>query len=179
MFTFLFLGQPFKRLFFSTALGLSVSGVLYPKKAVDISSAGYEKAKVYGSKAINYVREQWKEKPKQLEININDKQGNGSVVADNESELEATPSSIKDEEFVIVTESEIQGSESESYRDRIASSDISHVGEKAVIQDKEQEIAQDSKTNSSLVANDKETKEKPIDLGQSNPEDGDLYSTRS
>ena len=158
---FIFSGRPFRRLFFAVGLGTVAASICYPKEAVDITLTRFKKLK-------DFVDEQ------RIKYNQSTSLA-GSV------KKPAEPEVIKPEETGRGVESSSEGAfwNKIPFLAKLVGSPSSKESEV------QEEILSKSKAEKDKIIveveskNEEENVKVEGDTGMSNPEDKDLYSTRS
>ena len=196
-----FLGRPIRRIFYAAVLGTTAAAICYPNQAVDITLAKYDRLKVF-------IKEQWhsfnqmraeQAASKEVESSVEETESpknhdkpaehvaEEAIVGLNENQDEG--SDKQEEKHVPKQEAVVEEKPETSFwsnipfldkfignKESVSSSDVNPVttskgenvsGTKPI---KDQVIVQEELTTQAKIEGD---------IGQSNPEDKDMYSTRS
>ncbi|XP_015772988.1 PREDICTED: uncharacterized protein LOC107351206 [Acropora digitifera] len=193
--------RPIRRIFYSGAIGTTALAICYPKQAVDITLTNYDRLKAFVKEQMTNLNQKRAEKPFVKEVQtplheatnlkvehepvqiVVESVNNNAPVDEQQKDVEMEDTKARLEEN--------KGKQESSFWSKIPFLDRL-VGEKedpAVIS--ESSLAVGNKEEIGLVATD-EKKDQILlleqttakanvegDLGQSNPEDKDMYSTRS
>ena len=181
------IGRPIRRTFFSFALGSSAAAICYPRQAVDMSLASYDRLK-------EFVKQQkiWFNQEKTPVISDQPPTPSETRDVENTSQLSSTPvspsierefpeESVESEEQVVAAQGEAQSSlwSKMPFLHKLTggilktSKDVvtqANNGGNSVDVTKDEVVIQEDTQNHGKIEGD---------TGQSNPEDKDMYSTRS
>ena len=194
---FCFLGRPIRRILYSALLGTTAAAICYPKYAVDVTLANYDRLKVFTKKQLNTFNQKRAEQPaiKELEspveeavvserqdkpveevaevTSVNQNEVEGDKVGENTTQSEVAVEEKPKASFwsKIPFVDKIIGS-----KESVVSSDVS-----SVASSKGDSATEDEPTKDQVIVQEESTSQANVegDIGQSNPEDKDMYSTRS
>ena len=194
---FCFLGRPIRRIFYSALLGTTAAAICYPKYAVDVTLANYDRLKVFTKEQLDTFNQKRAEQPavKELEnpveevvvsesqdkpvevvaevTSVNQNEVEGDKVGENTTQSEVAVEEKPKASFwsKIPFIDKIMGS-----KESVVSSDVS-----SVASSKGDSVTEDKPTKDQVVIQEESTSQANVqgDIGQSNPEDKDMYSTRS
>ena len=199
------LGRPIRRIFYSGAIGTTALAICYPKQAVDITLTNYDRLKAFVKEQMTNLNQKRAEKPFVKEVqtplheatNLKEEHEPVQIVVESvndnapvdeqqkDVEMEDTKARLEDEV------KENKGKQESPFWSKIPFLDrlVGKKEDPAVVS--ESSLAVGNKEETGLVATD-EKKDQILlleqtaskanvegDVGQSNPEDKDMYSTRS
>ena len=189
-------GRPIRRIFFASVLGTTAAAICYPKQAVDITQTNYRRLKVFVKEQRSKYNQKQAEKAAKEELKTPveegqalEGEGNPTVAVTKEevveSQTEVSDVQEKTTELGIAAEVKPQSSfwSKIPFVDKLTGGKTNATGDVSPVQvsdDKGVTEAERSK-DQVIVQEDSPSQDvKPQgDIGQSNPEDKDMYSTRS
>ncbi|XP_020619309.1 uncharacterized protein LOC110057068 [Orbicella faveolata] len=189
--------RPIRRIFFASVLGTTAAAICYPKQAVDITQTNYQRLKVFvNEQRSNYNQKQAEKAAKEElklraeETRVLEDQGSPTVEVTKgevvESQTEVSDVQEKTTEPEMAAEVKPQSSfwSKIPFVDKLTGGKTSATGDVSPVQvsdDKVVTAEAESSKDQVIVQEDSASGDvKPEgDLGQSNPEDKDMYSTRS
>jgi len=189
--------RPIRRIFFASVLGTTAAAICYPKQAVDITQTNYQRLKVFvNEQRSNYNQKQAEKAAKEElklraeETRVLEDQGSPTVEVTKgevvESQTEVSDVQEKTTEPEMAAEVKPQSSfwSKIPFVDKLTGGKTSATGDVSPVQvsdDKVDTAEAESSKDQVIVQEDSASGDvKPEgDLGQSNPEDKDMYSTRS
>ncbi|KAL9962062.1 hypothetical protein ACROYT_G031130 [Oculina patagonica] len=190
--------RPIRRIFFASVLGTTAAAICYPKQAVDITQTNYQRLKVF----VNEQRRKYSEKQAEkaakeelktsavAETQIVEDPGNATVevIKEEVAESQTEVSDVQEETTEPVVTAEVKPQSSfwskVPFLDKIIGGKTSSTGDVSPVQvsseDKGAALVESSKDQVIVQEDSPSQAVKPEgDIGQSNPEDKDMYSTRS
>ncbi len=166
-------------------MGTTAAAICYPKQAVDITQTNYQRLKVF----VNEQRRKYNEKQaeKAAETQIVEDPGNATVEVIKEeaaeSQTEVSDVQEKTTEPVVIAEVKPQSSfwSKVPFLDKIIGGKTGTTGDVSPVQVSEGAAEVESSKDQVIVQEDspRQAVKPEGDIGQSNPEDKDMYSTRS
>ena len=194
-FVFFPLGRPIRRIFYSAVLGTTAAAICYPKQAVDIALANYDRLKVFVKEQQNKFNQKRAEQValKELEkaveqTGISEDQEKpieelAEVKSENMREHQVEVSEVQEE--IPKQEETVEEKLKWSFWSKIPFVD-KYIGSKTsdvspAVASEVENITEAEPSKDQVIIQEESTSEaKPEgDIGQSNPEDKDMYSTRS
>ena len=195
----MFVGRPIRRILYSAVLGTTAAAICYPKQAVEIALADYDRLKVFIKEQLNTFNQRRAEQPviKELEspvretvisedqVKPTEERAEVTSVDQNENQVQGGEEEIKPTQPELAVEEKSTSSfwskipfldKIMGIKEPVSSSDVTPVAPSkeesatAAVEAKDQVIVQEESTVQAKVEGD---------IGQSNPEDKDMYSTRS
>jgi len=188
--------RPFRRVLYSAVLGTTAAAICYPKQAVDITLANYDRLKVFIKEQQNTFNQKRAEQAasKELESPVQEtgvsKEQDMEEVAEEASvDLKEIPVEVSDvQEKVIQPEDVVEEKPKASFWSRIPFAD-KFIGSKEsatssanpVAVSEGESVTQADSSKDQVIVQEESSGQAKIegDIGQSNPEDKDMYSTRS
>lgn len=195
----MFLGRPIRRILYSAVLGTTAAAICYPKQAVEIALADYDRLKVFIKEQLNTFNQKRAEQPaiKELESPVKESVTSEDQVNPTEQRAEVTSvdqneTRVQDgEEKMKPTQPEpaVEEKPLSSFWSKIPFLDKivgvkepdSSSDETLVAPSKEERATAAKETKDQVIVHEESTGQAKVegDIGQSNPEDKDMYSTRS
>ncbi len=177
-------------------MGTTAAAICYPKQAVDITQTNYQRLKVFVNEQRRKYNEKQAEKAakEELKTPVEETQsledpGNATVEVVKEemaeSQTEGSDVQEKTTEPVIAAEVKPQSSfwSKVPFLDKIIGGKTSTTGDVSPVQVSEDKGAAEVESSKDQVIVQEDSPRRAVkpdgDIGQSNPEDKDMYSTRS
>ena len=184
---------------FSALLGTTAAAICYPKYAVDVTLANYDRLKVFTREQLNAFNQKRAEQPAIKELESPVEEAAISESQDKPVEEEAEVTIVKQNENQVegdkveenTTQSEVAVEEKPKasfwskipFVDKIIGSKESVVSSVvgSVASSKEKSATEGEPTKDQVIVQEESKSQANVegDIGQSNPEDKDMYSTRS
>ena len=194
--SFYILGRPIRRIFFASILGTTAAAICYPKQAVDITQTNYQRLKVFVNDQRSKYNQKQAEKAAKEELKLRaeetqplEDQGIPKVEVTEEevveSPTEMTSVQEKTTEPQMAAEMKPQSSfwSKIPFLDKLTGGKTTSSGDLSPVQTSDDKVVTglESDKDQVIVQEDAPSGDvKPEgDIGQSNPEDKDMYSTRS
>lgn len=194
-----FLGRPIRRILYSALLGTTAAAICYPKYAVDVTLANYDRLKVFTKKQLNTFNQKREEQPAIKELGnpveeavVSESQdkpveevGEIASVKQNENQVEGDKVGENTTQSDVAVEDKPKASfwSKIPFVDKIIGSKESVVSSNmsSVASSKGDGATEDEPTKDQVIVQEESTSQADVegDIGQSNPEDKDMYSTRS
>ncbi|KAJ7388525.1 hypothetical protein OS493_037042 [Desmophyllum pertusum] len=187
--------RPIRRIFFSSVLGTSAAAICYPKQAVEITQTSYHRLKVFINEQRNKYNQKQAEKAAKEELKtpveetqISEDQDNPIVEVakeeDVKSQIEVSDVQEKTTEPAVAAEEKPQSSfwSKVPFLNKFIGGKSSTTGDVSPVQVSEEKGAANTESSKDqvIVQEDSPSEVKAEgDTGQSNPEDKDMYSTRT
>ena len=191
-------GRPVRRIFFASVLGTTAAAICYPKQAVDITQTNYQRLKVFVNEQRSKYNQKQAEKAAKEELKLRaeetqvlEDQGSPTVEVTKEEVVESQTEVSNVQEKPTESEMTAEVTSQSSFWSKIPFVDKLIGGKTSAITgdvSPSQEASDDKVATEAEISKDQVIVQedsasgdvKPEgDIGQSNPEDKDMYSTRS
>lgn len=189
-------GRPIRRIFFASILGTTAAAICYPKQAVDITQTNYQRLKVFVNEQRSKYNQKQAEKAAKEELKLRaeetqplEDQGIPKVEVTEEevveSPTEVTSVQEKTTEPQMAAEMKPQSSfwSKIPFLDKLTGGNTTSSGDLSPVQTSDDKVVTEVESDKDQVIVQEDSPGGDVkpegDIGQSNPEDKDMYSTRS